>query len=48
DYDDEDEEPPPPALDEGDIALLKTYGLGPYSTAIKDIEKEIESAKDKV
>ena len=33
-------------LDEGDIALLKTYGLGPYSNSIKKIEKEIkEKAK---
>jgi 26S proteasome regulatory subunit T1 len=32
DYDDEEnEEPPPPALDEGDIALLKSYGQGPYT-----------------
>lgn len=32
-------------LDAGDIALLKTYGLGPYSATIKRLEKEI---KDKV
>jgi 26S proteasome regulatory subunit T1 len=37
----DDEEPPPPALDEGDIALLKTYGLGPYATAIKEREESI-------
>eukprot|EP00977_Amphora_coffeiformis_P027484 scaffold34615_cov180-Amphora_coffeaeformis.AAC.6 len=30
DYDDEDQEDAPPPLDEGDIALLKSYGLGPY------------------
>lgn len=45
DYDDEDDEAPPAALDEGDIALLKTYGLGPYTTSIKNIEKEINEAK---
>ncbi|KAM3702312.1 hypothetical protein ACJW31_04G016600 [Castanea mollissima] len=30
-------------LDEDDIAILKTYGLGPYNTRIKKVEKE---AKD--
>jgi hypothetical protein len=29
------------ALDEGDIAVLKTYSIGPYSVAIKRMEKEI-------
>lgn len=29
-------------LDEGDIALLKTYGLGPYAKSIKQREKEIK------
>mmetsp|Transcript_10835 Transcript_10835/g.15347 ORF Transcript_10835/g.15347 Transcript_10835/m.15347 type:complete len:437 (+) Transcript_10835:11-1321(+) len=48
-YNDDDEEaPPPPALDEGDIAMLKTYGLGPYTTRIKAIEKEIEASREKV
>ncbi len=28
----------PVALDEGDISLLKTYGIGPYTTQIKKIE----------
>ena len=45
DYDKEDDDVPAPALDEGDIALLKTYGLGPYTTAIKDVEKDITEAK---
>lgn len=45
DYDDQEDEAPPAALDEGDIALLKTYGLGPYTTSIKNIEKEITDAK---
>ncbi|CAD6337357.1 unnamed protein product [Miscanthus lutarioriparius] len=35
----------PRPLDEGDIALIKTYGLGPYSIIIKKIEKEMELAK---
>ncbi|CAN0098589.1 unnamed protein product [Ascophyllum nodosum] len=48
DYDKEDDDVPAPALDEGDIALLKTYGLGPYTTAIKDVEKDITEAKEQV
>ncbi|KAG5185965.1 P-loop containing nucleoside triphosphate hydrolase protein [Tribonema minus] len=49
DYDDEnEEEPPPPALDEADIALLKSYGQGPYTVRIKNLEKEIEVSKDRV
>lgn len=44
-YDDEEDDTPAPALDEGDIALLKTYGLGPYTTAIKDVENDISEAK---
>ena len=27
------------ALDADDIALLKTYGLGPYAASIKAVEK---------
>ena len=46
--DDEEEDAAPPALDEGDIALLKTYGMGPYTARIKDMEKEIELSKEKV
>eukprot|EP00611_Tribonema_gayanum_P018209 TRINITY_DN3129_c0_g1_i2.p1 TRINITY_DN3129_c0_g1~~TRINITY_DN3129_c0_g1_i2.p1 ORF type:complete len:437 (-),score=188.73 TRINITY_DN3129_c0_g1_i2:96-1406(-) len=49
DYDDEnEEETPPPALDEADIALLKSYGQGPYTVRIKNLEKEIEVSKDRV
>jgi len=48
DYDDEDEENAPPPLDEGDIALLKSYGLGPYSTLIKDLEEEIKKHQTEV
>jgi len=37
----------PKPLDEDDIALLKTYGLGPYSKSIKTTEADIERiAKD--
>lgn len=36
------------ALDEGDIALLKTYGSGQYSRAIKKVEDEIQSILKRV
>jgi 26S proteasome regulatory subunit T1 len=32
----------------GDIALLKTYGIGPYSNAIKSTEDDIKKYQDKV
>jgi 26S proteasome regulatory subunit T1 len=38
----------PRPLDEDDIALLKTYGLGPYSTLIKKTEKDIKEMAKKV
>ncbi|KAM0823414.1 hypothetical protein ACQ4PT_070885 [Festuca glaucescens] len=38
----------PRPLDEDDIALLKTYGLGPYSTSIKKVEKEIKEKAKKI
>jgi 26S proteasome regulatory subunit T1 len=38
----------PPPLDEGDIALLKSYGLGPYSNLIKNLEEEIKSHQQTV
>ncbi|KAG1327798.1 26S proteasome regulatory subunit 7 [Cocos nucifera] len=38
----------PLPLDEDDIALLKTYGLGPYSAGIKKVEKEIKEMAKKV
>ena len=44
DEDDKSEAPPP--LDSEDIALLKSYGLGPYSVSIKDIEEEIKLIDD--
>mmetsp|Transcript_20876 Transcript_20876/g.37001 ORF Transcript_20876/g.37001 Transcript_20876/m.37001 type:complete len:443 (+) Transcript_20876:217-1545(+) len=36
------------ALDAGDIQLLKSYGLGAYTLAIKEVEKEIEANLKKV
>eukprot|EP00567_Pseudictyota_dubia_P005366 CAMPEP_0197436686 /NCGR_PEP_ID=MMETSP1175-20131217/4109_1 /TAXON_ID=1003142 /ORGANISM="Triceratium dubium, Strain CCMP147" /LENGTH=118 /DNA_ID=CAMNT_0042966035 /DNA_START=122 /DNA_END=474 /DNA_ORIENTATION=+ len=45
---DSDDEPEAPPLDEADIALLKSYGLGPYSQAIKDTEEEIRKHQQKV
>jgi len=48
DYDDEKEDDAPPPLDEGDIALLKSYGLGPYSTKIKTLEEEIKAHQQTV
>ncbi|CAA3006785.1 26S protease regulatory subunit 7 [Olea europaea subsp. europaea] len=38
----------PRPLDEDDIALLKTNGLGPYSTSIKKAEKEIKEMAKKI
>uniref|UniRef100_I1KHK3 AAA+ ATPase domain-containing protein n=1 Tax=Glycine max TaxID=3847 RepID=I1KHK3_SOYBN len=46
--DDLKDEKNPRPLDEDDIALLKTYGLGPYSTSIKKAEKEIKDMAKKV
>lgn len=45
---DEDENKPIVALDEGDIALLKTYGIGPYTQAIKDVEEDIKKNQEKI
>uniref|UniRef100_A0A7S4WE58 AAA+ ATPase domain-containing protein n=2 Tax=Ditylum brightwellii TaxID=49249 RepID=A0A7S4WE58_9STRA len=42
DYDDEEEKDTAPPLDEADIALLKSYGLGPYAISIKEAEEEIK------
>eukprot|EP01139_Manchomonas_bermudensis_P000484 Amastigsp_a480_245.p1 type:complete len:434 gc:universal Amastigsp_a480_245:45-1346(+) len=35
-------------LDEGDIALLKTYGQGPYTARIKQVEDDIAGIVDNV
>lgn len=48
DYDEEEKEDAPPPLDEGDIALLKSYGLGPYSVTIKTLEEEIKKHQQTV
>jgi len=48
DYEDDEEKDAAPPLDEGDIALLKSYGLGPYSTVIKQLEEEIKTHQEKV
>jgi len=48
DYDGEEKEVAPPPLDEGDIALLKSYGLGPYTTLIKTLEEEIKGHQQTV
>lgn len=44
----EKEETAPKALDEGDIQLLKSYGLGPYTTSIKQLEVDIVDEMKKV
>ncbi|GBG73592.1 hypothetical protein CBR_g16934 [Chara braunii] len=44
----EDKKEQPRALDEDDIALLKTYGLGPYAGPIKKVEKDIKEITKKV
>merc|ERR1711953_742311 len=36
------------ALDEGDIVLLKTYGQGPYSKALKQVETDISETIKRV
>ncbi|GIY95021.1 26S proteasome regulatory subunit 7 [Caerostris extrusa] len=36
------------ALDEGDIALLKSYGVGQYSKSIKQVEEDIQGILKKV
>ncbi|EAL68960.1 hypothetical protein ACTFIW_004316 [Dictyostelium discoideum] len=38
----------PVALDEGDIALLKSYGVGPYSKSIRILEEDIKKMTSKV
>ena len=45
---DDDASDAPPPLDSEDIALLKSYGLGPYTTPIKQIEEEIKKHQQTV
>jgi len=42
------DEKPIQALDEGDIALLKAYGKGPYSDQLKSVEADIQDLVKKV
>ncbi|KJE91454.1 26S protease regulatory subunit 7 [Capsaspora owczarzaki ATCC 30864] len=42
--DEDKDDKPIKALDEGDIALLKTYGVGPYTRSIKKVEDDIAAA----
>ena len=46
--DNDDQSDAPPPLHSEDIALLKSYGLGPYSVPIKDIEAEIKKHQQTV
>lgn len=46
--DDDDQSAAPPPLDSEDIALLKSYGLGPYTVPIKEIEDEIKKHQQTV
>jgi 26S proteasome regulatory subunit T1 len=46
--DEDDTSSNPPPLDADDIALLKTYGLGPYATAIKSKEKDLKDLVKKI
>ena len=46
-YEDDDSKPII-ALDEGDIALLKTYGIGPYTNPIKQVEDDIKANQEKI
>lgn len=45
---DEEKGKPVTALDAADIALLKTYGAGPYSASIKKLEADILEEMKKV
>lgn len=46
--DDVDERGEASPLDETDISLLKTYGLGPYASMIKKAEEEIQKCQNTV
>jgi len=49
DYDEEDDkEKEVKVLDEEDIAILRTYGVGPYSVALKKCEEDIKKHQEKV
>mmetsp|Transcript_10017 Transcript_10017/g.25596 ORF Transcript_10017/g.25596 Transcript_10017/m.25596 type:complete len:420 (-) Transcript_10017:123-1382(-) len=44
----EEKEAPVRVLDADDIALLKTYGIGPYANKIKGVEKDLKDMLKKV
>jgi len=48
DDDSKKDDKPIQSLDEGDIALLKAYGKGPYSDQIKSVEADIQDLVKKV
>ncbi|CAF0731774.1 unnamed protein product [Adineta ricciae] len=46
--DDKDDDKPIKALDEAEIALLKSYGAGPYDKAIKKTEEDVQTILKRV
>ncbi|CAF1124898.1 unnamed protein product [Rotaria sp. Silwood1] len=46
--DDKDDDKPIKALDEAEIALLKSYGAGPYDKAIKETEEDVQTILKRV
>ncbi|EOD31879.1 hypothetical protein EMIHUDRAFT_456187 [Emiliania huxleyi CCMP1516] len=48
DPDEEEDKKEIKALDEGDIALLKTYGVGPYNKKVLGVEKDIKELNTKI
>ena len=36
------------ALDEGDIALLKSYGQGPYMKDIRSLEADLKQIQERI
>ena len=46
--DDDDDGKDPPPLDEEDVQLLRSYGLGPYSESVKKLEKDITAIAKQV
>ncbi|KAK6042085.1 hypothetical protein COOONC_20409 [Cooperia oncophora] len=45
---DAEDDKPFQALDEGDIAVLKRYGQGPYAEQLKQLETDIEECVKRV
>jgi 26S proteasome regulatory subunit T1 len=45
---DDDEDKDVKVLDAGDIALLQTYGLGPYSRRLTELQKAIDKTHEKI